>query len=168
MGADRCQTEPVRIPAKVDYAIRALAELAALGDGPVKAEQLADAQDIPLNFLRDILSELRRDHLVRSTRGPEGGFALARPAAEISLADIFRAVDGPLAEVRDQSLSAMTYQGAAEDLPVVWMAVRAGLRRVLETTTIADLAGRTLPDPVTELAEEYRTATESRRVTTDR
>jgi Rrf2 family protein len=146
----------VRIPAKVDYAIRALAELAAAGEGPVKAEQLADAQDIPLNFLRDILSELRRDHLVRSQRGPEGGFVLGRPAAEITLADIFRAVDGPLAEVRDQSLSAMTYSGAAEELPVVWMAVRAGLRRVLEATTIADLAAGDLPGPVTDLAEEYR------------
>jgi Rrf2 family protein len=152
----------VRIPAKVDYAIRALAELAVAGEGPVKAEQLADAQDIPLNFLRDILSELRRDHLVRSVRGPDGGFLLGRPAAEISLADIFRAVDGPLAEVRDQSLSAMNYRGAAAELPVVWMAVRAGLRRVLEATTIADLAVGALPGPVNALAEEYRVDTEAR------
>jgi Rrf2 family protein len=153
----------VRIPAKVDYAIRALAELAALGDAQAKAEQLSAAQDIPLNFLRDILTDLRRSHLVRSQRGPDGGFVLARPASEISLADIFRAVDGPLAEVRDQSLSAMTYTGAAAELPVVWMAVRAGLRRVLETTTVADLAGGALPDSVVDLAEEYRAATESRR-----
>jgi Rrf2 family protein len=152
----------VRIPAKVDYAIRALAELAAAGEGPVKAEQLADAQDIPLNFLRDILTDLRRARLVRSHRGPEGGFVLGRPANEIALADIFRAVDGPLAEVRDQSLSAMTYQGAAEELPVVWMAVRAVLRRVLETTTIADLANGALPPAVTDLAEEYRSVTEAR------
>jgi Rrf2 family protein len=158
----------VRIPAKVDYAIRALAELAAAGEGPVKAEQLADAQDIPLNFLRDILSELRRVRIVRSHRGPDGGFVLGRRADEISLADIFRAVDGPLAEVRDQSLSAMSYQGPAEELPVVWMAVRAGLRRVLETTTIADLASGTLPTTVTDLAEEYRTVTEARRVASDR
>ena len=152
----------MRIPAKVDYAIRALAELAAAGEGPVKAEQLADVQGIPLNFLRDILTDLRRARLVRSLRGPEGGFELGRRADEISRADIFRAVDGPLAEVRDQSLSAMTYHGAAEELPVVWMAVRAGLRRVLETTTIADLASGTLPVAVTDLAEEYRTATEAR------
>ena len=158
----------MRIPAKVDYAIRALAELAAAGEGPVKAEQLADAQDIPLNFLRDILSELRRDRLVRSHRGPDGGFVLGRAAEEISLADIFRAVDGPLAEVRDQSLSAMSYQGAAADLPVVWMAVRAGLRRVLELTTVADLAQGALPPAVTDLAEEYRSATEARRVASDR
>jgi Rrf2 family protein len=152
----------VRIPAKVDYAIRALAELAAADGGPVKAEQLADAQDIPLKFLRGILTDLRRTRIVRSHRGPDGGFMLARPATDISLADIFRAVDGPLAEVRDQSLSAMTYEGAASELPVVWMAVRAGLRRVLETTTIADLAAGALPATVTSLAEEYRTATESR------
>lgn len=158
----------MRIPAKVDYAIRALAELAVAGEGPVKAEHLAEAQDIPLNFLRDILSELRRVRIVRSHRGPEGGFVLGRPADEISLADIFRAVDGPLAEVRDQSLSAMTYQGAATELPVVWMAVRAGLRRVLETTTIADLANGTLPTSVTDLAEEYRTVTAARRVASDR
>src|SRR6478735_5070990 len=107
----RWQTGPVRIPAKVDYAIRALAELASAGEGPIKADQLAVAQDIPINFLRDIMRELRRDRIVRSQRGPDGGFVLARPAAEISLADIFRAVDGPLAEVRDQSLSAMSYRG---------------------------------------------------------
>jgi Rrf2 family protein len=153
----------VRIPAKVDYAIRALAELTAAGGGPVKAEHLADAQDIPLKFLRGILTDLRRNRIVRSHRGPDGGFMLARPATEISLADIFRAIDGPLAEVRDQSLSAMTYQGAAAELPVVWMAVRAGLRRVLEVTTLADLAGGSLPASVIDLATEYRTATESRR-----
>jgi Rrf2 family protein len=153
----------VRIPAKVDYAIRALAELTAAGGGPVKAEQLADRQDIPLKFLRGILTDLRRNRIVRSHRGPDGGFVLARPASEISLADIFRAIDGPLAEVRDESLSAMMYQGAAAELPVVWMAVRAGLRRVLETTTLADLAGAALPPSVVDLAEEYRVATESRR-----
>ena len=152
----------MRIPAKVDYAIRALAELAIADDGPVKAEQLAEAQEIPINFLRDIMRELRRVRIVRSHRGPEGGFVLGRPAAEISLADIFRALDGPLAEVRDQSLSAMSYRGPATDLPVVWMAVRASLRRVLETTTVADLATGPLPAEVVDLAEEYRSTTEAR------
>jgi Rrf2 family protein len=156
----------VRIPAKVDYAIRALAEVAAGDGGPVKAEQLADRQGIPLKFLRGILTDLRRARIVRSSRGPDGGFVLARPAAEIALADIFRAIDGPLAEVRDESLSAMTYEGAAAELPTVWMAVRAGLRRVLETTTLADLASGSLPPSVVDLAEEYRTATESRRSVT--
>jgi Rrf2 family protein len=152
----------VRIPAKVDYAIRALAEMAVADGGPMKAEQIATAQDIPISFLREIMRELRLERIVRSHRGPDGGFALGRPADQISLADIFRAVDGPLAEVRDQSLSAMSYRGAAADLPVVWMAVRASLRRVLETTTIADLASGTLPASVTHLADEYRSDTEER------
>lgn len=145
----------MRIQARVDYAIRAMAELASSGDGPVKAEHLADAQGIPSNFLRGIMTDLRRARLVSSQRGPDGGFVLTRPASEISLADIFRAIDGPLATVRDQSLSQMQYSGAASELPTVWMAVRAGLRRVLETTTIADLAAGHLPDGVTALADEY-------------
>lgn len=145
----------MRIQARVDYAIRAMAELAAAGDGPVRAEDLATAQGIPSNFLRGIMTDLRRARLVSSQRGPDGGFVLTRPAGEISLADIFRAIDGPLATVRDQSLSEMTYGGAAADLPTVWMAVRAGLRRVLESTTIADLASGSLPPEVVDLADEY-------------
>lgn len=156
----------MRIPAKVDYAVRAMAELAAAGGGPVTAEHLADSQSISPKFLRGILSELRRSRLVTSQRGPDGGFVLGRPAEEISLADIFRAVDGPLAEVRDQPLSSMTYHGAATPLPVVWMAVRASLRRVLEKVTIADLASGALPDSVTELADEYQAATKLRRTST--
>jgi Rrf2 family protein len=152
----------MRISAKVDYSIRALAELAAAGGAPVKAETLADLQTIPLKFLRGILTELRRARLVSSQRGPDGGFVLARPAADIALADIFRAVDGPLAEVGDQRLSSLSYEGAATDLPVVWMAVRAGLRRILETVTVADLASSRLPAVVTDLADEYSTITEQR------
>jgi Rrf2 family protein len=152
----------VRIPAKVDYAVRAMAELARYESGSAKAEQLAEAQGIPVKFLRGILTDLRRARLVSSQRGPEGGFVLARPADEISVADIFRAIDGPLATVRDQSLSAMTYQGAARELPTVWMAVRASLRRVLEGVSVADLATSELPPFVSEMAEEYRVATEQR------
>jgi Rrf2 family protein len=152
----------VRIPATVDYAIRAMAELAAAGGGPMKADELAEAQAIPVTFLRSILTDLRRGRLVTSQRGPEGGFVLARPAETIALADIFRVIDGPLATVRDQSLRSMSYEGAASELPVVWMAVRAGLRRVLETVTVADLAAGELPVAVTGLADEYRAATESR------
>lgn len=148
----------MRIPAKVDYAIRAMAELAAADDGTVKAEQLAEIQGLPLKYLLGILTDLRRGRLVRSHRGPDGGFTLARPAAEISLADIFRAVDGPLAEVHDQSLSTLAYGGASTELPRVWMAVRASLRRVLEVVTIADLAASQLPAVVEDLAEEYRVA----------
>lgn len=152
----------MRIPARVDYAIRAMAELAAADGAQVKAEQLASAQVIPEKFLRGIMTDLRRARLVSSQRGPEGGFTLTRPADEISLADIFRAIDGPLATVRDQSLSEMTYTGAAEQLPEVWMAVRSGLRRVLETTTIADLASHSLPETVVDLADEYRDAEAAR------
>ena len=109
------------------------------------------------------MTDLRRARLVSSQRGPEGGFSLTRPADEISLADIFRAIDGPLATVRDQSLSDMNYSGAAEQLPDVWMAVRTGLRRVLETVTIADLAAGALPESVADLADEYRRAEATRR-----
>ena len=147
----------MRIPASVDYAIRAMAELASRGEGPVTAEELAVAQGIPLKFLRGIMTELKRSRLVSSQRGPEGGFVLTRPANEISLADIFRAIDGPLATVRDQS-----HTGAAAELPIVWMAVRANLRRVLEVVTIADLADGSLPAPIANLASEYRAETESR------
>ena len=150
----------MRIQASVDYAIRAMAELANSGDGPVTAEHLAQAQGIPLKFLRGIMTELKRSRLVSSQ--PDGGFVLTRPANEISLADIFRAIDGPLATVRDQSLSSMSHTGPASELPVVWMAVRASLRRVLEVVTIADLANGALPASVAELASEYRSETESR------
>jgi Rrf2 family protein len=152
----------MRIPAKVDYAIRAMAELAAADGVSLKAEQLAEAQAIPLKFLQGILTDLRRSRLVISHRGPEGGFLLARPGSEIALADIFRAVDGPLAEVRDQPLSSMAYEGAAAELPAVWMAVRASLRRVLEMVTVDDLASGALPASVVALADEYRSVTNRR------
>jgi len=153
----------VRIPASVDYAVRAMAELAAAGPGAsMKAEAIADAQQIPVKFLRSIMTQLRRERIVVSQRGPDGGFVLARPANEISVADIFRAIDGPLATVRDQSLSAMTYAGAARELPTVWMAVRAALRRVLETTTIDQVANDRLTKTVRNLADEYRVSTEQR------
>jgi Rrf2 family protein len=147
----------VRISAKSDYAIRAMAELAARGeDGAVKAEQIADAQDIPLNFLLGILRELRNGKLVRSVRGREGGYMLSRPPAEISIADVIRVVDGPLANVRDLSLSQLSYPGAATSLRDVWIAVRGSLREVLENVTVADLAANQLPKHVRQLAERHR------------
>jgi len=147
----------VRISAKSDYAIRAMAELAAQGtSGAVKAEQIADAQDIPLNFLLGILRELRNGQLVRSVRGRDGGYRLSRPAEEIALADVIRVVDGPLANVRDLSLSQLSYPGAAEGLRDVWMAVRGSLREVLEQVTVADLAANRLPKHVRQLAERHR------------
>jgi Rrf2 family protein len=147
----------VRISAKSDYAVRAMAELAAAGAGSsVKAEQIAVAQDIPLNFLLGILRELRNSHLVRSQRGREGGYVLSRSPAEITLADVIRAVDGPLANVRDLSLTELSYPGAAESLRDVWMAVRGSLREVLENVTVADLASGRLPKSVKQLAERHQ------------
>ena len=154
-----CENALVRIPAKVDYAIRTMAELAAADGLAVKAEQLAQAQDIPLKYLRLILDDLRRARYVSSHRGPDGGFVLAQPADSISLADVFRVIDGPLATVRDQSLRALAHEGPASELPVVWMAVRAGLRRILENVSIQDLVAGGLPHFVSELAEEYRVET---------
>ncbi|MBV8162233.1 MAG: Rrf2 family transcriptional regulator [Acidimicrobiia bacterium] len=147
----------MRISAKVDYAVRAMAKLAAETQGePVKAEDIARAQDIPLKFLLGILNDLKRAYLVRSQRGAEGGYALMRPAAEISLADIIRVIDGPLANVHDLSLSDLSYAGPAKRLREVWMAVRASLRGVLETTTLADLAAGDLPEQVKDLASMYQ------------
>jgi Rrf2 family protein len=148
----------VRISAKSDYAVRAMAQLAADGgiDAPVKAEQVSQAQDIPLNFLLGILRELKQAHLLRSQRGPDGGYLLRRPAGEISVADVIRAVDGPLAQIRDVSMNELTYEGPAAVLPDVWMAVRQSLRSVLENVSIADLEGGRLPKNVRTLAERYK------------
>jgi Rrf2 family protein len=144
----------VRVSAKADYAIRALVELAAAGDGPVKAERLAQAQEIPLTFLENILLDLRNGGLVASRRGAEGGYWLARPAAEITLAQVIRAVEGPLANVRGARPEEVSYAGTAEPLREVWVAVRAALRRVLETVTLADVAAGELPPVVGELARD--------------
>jgi len=152
----------VRISERVDNAVRAMAELAAAEGSHAKAEAIATSQGISLKFLLDIFRDLKRGELVRSKRGPDGGFTLSRPPEEISLADIFRAVDGPLADVHDESLRDLHYGGPAAGLPEVWMAVRGSLRRVLETVTLADLVGGALPSDVAVLAEEYRRSTEER------
>ena len=145
----------MRISAKVDYAVRAAVELAAATDEkPVKAERIATAQEIPLNFLENILGELRHSGIVRSHRGAEGGFRLARPAADVTVADIIRAVEGPLASVRGGPPEDATYGGAAESLPRVWIAVRQSLRRVAEHVTIADIASGKLPKAIDKLAED--------------
>jgi Rrf2 family protein len=143
----------VRISAKADYAVRALAELAATESGsPVKGEVLATNQDIPLNFLENILRELRHAGIVRTQRGAEGGYLLARPATAINLAEILRAVEGPLAAVQGTRPDELAYEGAAECLVDVWVAVRAALRSVLEKVTLADLARGSLPASVRKLA----------------
>ena len=144
----------MRITAKADYAVRAAIELAGAGAaGPVKAEQISEAQGIPLNFLENILAELRRAGIVESRRGAAGGHLLARPAAEISLADVIRAVEGPLANVRGISPDALAYEGSAARLRDVWVALRASVRAVLEQVTLADVAGGDLPAHVVELTQ---------------
>jgi Rrf2 family protein len=143
----------VRTTAKADYAVRAAIELASAGEGPVKAEQLAVAQGIPLNFLENILAELRRAGIVQSRRGAAGGYALAQPADQVSVADIIRAVEGPLANVRGISPDELEYPGAARQLRDVWVALRASVRSVLEQVTLADIAGGELPPHVVELTQ---------------
>lgn len=149
----------MRITAKVDYAVRAAAELAAaqLASGgaraPLKGEAIAAAQGIPVRFLETILAALRRARIVGSQRGADGGYWLARPAAEVSVADVIRAVDGPLADVHGEPPEEVVYTGAAVELQRVWIATRVALRDVLETTTIAAIASGRLPSSVTALAE---------------
>ncbi|MFB9238997.1 RrF2 family transcriptional regulator [Plantactinospora siamensis] len=190
----------MRLSARVDYALRAVAELAAAGGpaaggtaaggtaaggtaaggtaaggtaakgagaGPrrpggrgqgdrrlVTAEQVARAQGIPPKFLESILLQLRRGGIVQAQRGPEGGYTLARPAEQISLADVIRVIDGPLANVRGQRPEDLGYQGAARALQEVWIALRASERQILELVTVADVATGQLPDPITELTAD--------------
>jgi len=145
----------VRISAKVDYALRAVAELAASpGTEPRKADDIARAQGIPLKFLLNILNELRRAAIVQSQRGAEGGYRLARPPEEIPIADVIRALEGPLANVHESRPEDLTYAGPAAALREVWIAVRASLRDVLERVSVADLASGDLPDRIRELTAE--------------
>lgn len=134
----------MRVSAKVDYALRALAELAAAPPGHVTAERLATAQEIPLKFLENILLELRRSEIVASQRGAVGGYRLAKPAAEISLADVIRAVEGPIATVRGARPEDVDYRGSASGLRDVWIELRASMRGVLEETSLADLVERSV------------------------
>ena len=135
----------MRISAKADYAVRAALELAAAEGEPVKGERLADAQDIPLQFLEHILLELKHARLVQARRGARGGYWLARPSDEITVADVIRAVEGPLANIHEAAPEELHYAGAAERLRDVWVAVRANLRAVLESVTLADLTSKQLP-----------------------
>lgn len=149
----------VRVSAKVDYAVRACVEL-AVAQGreasvrPVKAEALARAQEIPLKFLENILQGLRQAGIVESRRGPDGGHLLARPAAQIALADVIRAIDGPLAGVGGRRPEDVAFPGAAEPMQEVWVAVRASLRRVLENVSLADVAAGDLPEHIGELTAD--------------
>ena len=145
----------MRISAKADYAVRATIELAAAGpDAVVKGERLADAQDIPLHFLENILGDLKQAGIISTRRGPEGGYKLTRPAADVSVADVIRAVEGPLASVRGDSPESLRYDGSAAPLQQVWIALRGNLRAVLETVSLDDLVRGKLPRSVAELARD--------------
>lgn len=143
----------MHISAKVDYACRALCALAAHESQALTAEDLAREQDLPVRFLRAILNELRRVGIVNSQRGNEGGYRLARPASEISLGEVFRRLEGPLAEVRNERPEAAVYEGAAEHLQDVWVAVRAAIRDVLDEVSLADVLSGELPSGVARLLE---------------
>ena len=140
----------MHVPAKVDYGVRAMLTLAELGE-PVTSETLASAQRLPLRFLAAILVDLRRAGLVLNQRGLAGGYSLARPAHEISVADVIRALNGPLAEIRGQRPEAASYDGAAVHLQAVWVAVQASLRTVLESVSLADVVAGDLPQTIVRL-----------------
>ena len=145
----------MRVSAKVDYAVRAAVELGSREPGvPVKGERIAEAQAIPLKFLENILVELRHGGLVSSQRGADGGYWLARPADRITVADIIRAVEGPLAGVRGVQPQDLGYDGDAATLQRMWICVRAGLRRVLEHVTVADLVAGQLQPEIDALADD--------------
>jgi Rrf2 family protein len=146
----------MRMSAKAEYAVRAMVQLATVGDGElVKTDDLAKAQGIPAQFLVDILSDLRTDRLVRSHRGRDGGYELARPASAISIADVLRCIDGPLASVRDIGLGDLPYSGPTAALTDVWRALRASMRSVLEQTSLAEVAAGDLPAHVAAMARDY-------------
>lgn len=143
----------VHIPARVDYGMRALLQLAA-SDEPLTADELATAQDLPVRFLRAILSDLRRAGVVSSQRGVSGGFQLARPADEVSVAEVIRILDGPLAEVRGARPNDVSYDGPATYLRTVWVATRSAMRLVLEGTTLADVVAGDFSSEVSRLVED--------------
>jgi Rrf2 family protein len=149
--AARCEDAGVRVTAKVDYAVRAVVELAASAPAAVKGDELASRQGIPFKFLENILAELRRAGMLQSQRGADGGYWLTVPAVEISVADIIRAVEGPLADVRRTPPEDLDYPGAAQTLQRVWLAARASLRDVLEVVTVADIVAGRLPPSVEDL-----------------
>jgi Rrf2 family protein len=145
----------MHVTAKADYAVRAVIELAdSAQDAPRKVDEVAQAQKIPVSFLENILTQLRSSGIVRSQRGPEGGYWLAQPPDQVNLAQIIRAVEGPLVGVRGQRPEEVEYVGSAESLQQVWIALRANLRKVLENVTVADVAAGRLPKEVLELTRE--------------
>jgi Rrf2 family protein len=144
----------VRVTAKAEYAVRAVMELAGGEGEPVKRDTIVAAQAIPAKFLENILSELRHAGLVESQRGSEGGYWLALPPEKITVADIMRAVEGPLASVRSSRPETLEYEGLAEPLQYVWVALRTSIRTVLDRVTVADLISGKLPKHVIKLTED--------------
>jgi Rrf2 family protein len=144
----------MRISAKAEYSVLAAVALAAAPDGPIKGDAISDSQEIPARFLENILSDLRHAGIVESQRGSDGGYWLARPADEITLAEVIRAVDGPLATIRGVRPEATSYTGVTEPLRDVWLALRAHIRAVLERVTLADVVSGKLPADVTAAIAE--------------
>ncbi len=147
----------MQISARADYALRAAAELARAateGAGPIKGERISEEQTIPKKFMENILLDLKRSGIVRAQRGASGGYWLAVPASEVTLADVIRSVEGPLANVRGEWPEAVEYRGAAERLKEVWVAMRASLRAVLERVTLSDLVEGRLPEEVEDLTRD--------------
>jgi Rrf2 family protein len=151
-----CSTiERVKVTAKADYAVRATLELASAENGRlIKGERISRAQGIPLKFLENILIDLRHAGIVHAQRGAEGGYRLARPSEDVTLGEVIRAVEGPLASVRGEPPESVSYQGAAENLRTVWVAVRASLRTVLDDLTLAEVVDGRLPQRVRRLTEQ--------------
>jgi Rrf2 family protein len=148
------QNGAVHISAKAEYAVRALLVLAADPDNkPIPGEAIARSQNMPMKFVENTLVELRKTGLVQSQRGASGGFRLGQPANRITIADVVRAVDGPLAEVRGDRPENAVYEGPAEHLQTVWVATRAALRGVLEHVTLADVVNGRIPKKILKLTE---------------
>lgn len=143
----------MRVSAKADYAVRALLELAAAEEPPLKRDEIAASQSIPVKFLESIMAELKHGGIVSSQRGADGGYWLARPAEEITVAEVMRVVEGPLASVREQRPEDVDYHGSAEHLKEVWVALRANMRAVLESTSLADIVADDLPRGVIDLTK---------------
>ncbi len=145
----------MHVTAKADYAVRAVVELASGSqDSPRKVDEVAQAQGIPVSFLENILTQLRSAGLVRSQRGPEGGYWLAQPPDQVNLAQVIRAVEGPLVGIRGLRPEEVSYTGSAESLQQVWLALRANLRKVLEHVTLADVASGKLPKDIVALTKQ--------------
>jgi Rrf2 family protein len=152
------ENHPMHVTAKADYAIRAVVELAdSSQESPRKVDEVARAQSIPVSFLENILTQLRSSGIVRSQRGPEGGYWLAQPSDQLNLAQVIRAVEGPLVGVRGQRPEEIEYAGSAESLRDVWLALRANIRKVLEHVTVADVASGKLPKEIVALTRQEET-----------